>query len=418
MTTNPSRKAQLLRLGIPLMLAWSLAWLVGISILAKVAVDLRAELRETNLDTELALYATSVYGLTWFDESGAFHDEILRLEPDLMNAPYDIWVIEPAATPITHLAPKRPRFTEPDIRPLIPEVMGKAQDVYRDGQDAKGAAYRLHAIPTYLDQGETSTPKAMIVVVADPTPGQAAYHAFVQRIVLAAIALGGVGLLVGLGLTRWSLRPALDSLRQRERFLAATAHELRTPVAALRSICESAQRGDEAPAIALQRMEGLLHSTSHTLEDLLLFARLEAGATLERQPVRLDLLVETLLPDDDSIALRAEASVVNLDPRLAAVAVRNLLENARKYGSQADEPAVISISVQGAQVVVEDHGAGFSAALLNRKAADFDISPSQSDSGLGLAIVNMVARLHGGALRLENRLEGGARVTITFTQNR
>jgi hypothetical protein len=67
-------------------------------------------------------------------------------------------------------------------------------------------------------------------------------------------------------------------------------------------------------------METLLRSASHTLEDLLLFARLDAGATLERQPVRLDLLVETLLPDDDSVRFVATASVVNLDPRLASVA--------------------------------------------------------------------------------------------------
>jgi two-component system sensor histidine kinase TctE len=128
--------------------------------------------------------------------------------------------------------------------------------------------------------------------------------------------------------------------------------------------------------------------------------------------VRLDLLVETLLPDDDSVRFVATASVVNLDPRLASVAVRNLIENARKYG-QRDGVAHITVTVSGAQVVVEDQGKGFSEALLTRRETDFVISPTQGGTGLGLAIVNMVARLHGGALRLENRAKGGARVVFT-----
>ncbi|TXH59682.1 MAG: ATP-binding protein, partial [Thiothrix sp.] len=158
---------------------------------------------------------------------------------------------------------------------------------------------------------------------------------------------------------------------------------------------------------------GLLRSATHTLEDLLLFARLDAGASLKRQPVRLDLLVETLLPDDDSVTLNAAATVVNLDPRLTTVAVRNLLENARKHGASSAQPH-IQVTVVGVQVTVEDQGKGFSAELLAQREADFVLSPTQGGTGLGLAIVNMVARLHGGALRLENRIGGGARVTVSF----
>ncbi|HRJ54184.1 MAG TPA: HAMP domain-containing sensor histidine kinase [Candidatus Thiothrix moscowensis] len=413
MNVDPSQRTRLLRLGIPLLLVWGMAWLLGIAILAKVAIDLRAELRETDLDTELALYATSVYGLTWFDQQGKFHDEVLRLEHDLLDAPYDIWVIEPGNPPTRHFAPTRPHFNLTNFTQLQTSVMGQGQKLYLDGQDTDGKPYRLHAIPTFLDQGDTSTPKAMIITVADPTPGQVAYQAFVQRIVGASALLGILGLLVGVGLTAWSLRPVLAALRQRERFLAATAHELRTPVAALRSICESAQRGDEAPQLALSRMDGLLRSATHTLEDLLLFARLDAGASLERQPVRLDLLVETLLPDDDSVTLDAAATVVNLDPRLVTVAVRNLLENARKHGVASAQPH-IHVTVAGVQVTVEDQGKGFAAELLARRETDFVLSPTQGGTGLGLAIVNMVARLHGGALRLENRVDGGARVTVSF----
>lgn len=414
MKAKPPQHAHLLRLGLPLLLAWSVAWLLGITILASIAIQQRAERRDADLDTELALRSTAVYGLIWFDAQGVFHDEVLRLEQELLDAPFDLWVVEPGKPPIHHLAPAHPRFNITDFSPLNSTVMGKGQAMYLDGQDADGKPYRLHAIPTFLDQGDTSTPQAMIITVGDPLPGQAAYQAFAQRIWLTTLALGVVGLLVGMGLTHWSLRPAFATLRQRERFLSATAHELRTPVAALRSICESAQRGDEDPQLALARMGKLLHSASHTLEDLLLFARLDAGATLERQPVRLDLLVEALLPEDGSVTLNATTSVANVDPRLASVAVRNLLDNARKHGAQGGELR-ISVTVTGTQVSVEDQGNGFAPELLARRETDFAISPTQGGTGPGLAIANLIARLHGGSLRLENRQPHGARAILQFS---
>ena len=414
MKTSLTQRSRLLRLGIPLLLAWSVAWLLGITTLASIAIQQRAERRDADLDTQLALYATAVYGLTWFDEQGRFHDELLRLEPDLNPAAFDAWVVEPDTPPVTHITPEHPQFALTDFSFLSGEVMQQARKVYHTGKDKQGADYRLYAIPTYTDQPGSTTPKAMIIVVADPVPGHVEYQAFAQRIWLAAMTLGGIGLLVGAGLSYWSLRPAFAALHQRERFLSATAHELRTPVAALRVLCESARQGDEDPQAILQRMDALLHSTSHTLEDLLLFARLDAGATLEREPVRLDLLVETLLPDDGSVSLDANASVVSVDPRLASVAVRNLLDNARKHGQSSGQTS-ISVTVSGACIVVEDQGNGFSNALLMRRENDFALSPTQGGSGLGLAIVNLIASLHGGSLKLENRQPQGARASLQFS---
>lgn len=404
-----------LRLGLPIFAVWVLVWSLGITALAWVAVDLRDELRETDLDSELALYATAVYGLTWFDEQGQFHDEILRLESDIAAAPYDIWVLEPESVPdqfIQHYAPAQPRFQTVDFSALPAIVMGRAQDVYQDGVDAAGNSYRLHAIPTFMGQGETEKAKAMVVVVADPQPGVVAYQDFVQRILLVSVALGMVGLLLGVALTSWSLRPVLSSLRQRERFISATAHELRTPLAALRSMNDSARQGDEVPEKALQQMSGVLQQASDTVDDLLLFARLDAGAGLQCELLRLDLLAEMLLPEDDSIHFVADESVVNADPRLVRVAIRNLLENARKHSHAAEQG--ITLSVSGATVTVTDQGNGFPVELLQRQKRDFVLSPSQGGSGLGLAIVNLIARLHGGSLTLANQQPQGAKVILTL----
>lgn len=413
MLFKTKHRAQLIRIAIPLALAWSLAWLIGIAALAKVALELRAELSQSDVDTQLALYATSTYGLTWFDATGAFHDEVFKLEPDLLNAPVDIWVVKPTAPQAVYLAPSRAQFALQDFAFLSAPVMQQQQKIYRDGVDANGSAYRLYAIPTYLDQAGNTTPKAMIVVVADPKPSQRAYQHFVRQLLLATLALGIVGLIVGVGLTRWSLQPVQASLQQRERFLSATAHELRTPIAALRSISESAQRGDEAPERALLRMQGPLAETQHTLENLLLFARLEAGLVLDRQPVRLDLLVESLLPEDSAIQLHATASVAQVDIRLASVAIRNLIANAQRYAGHDD--SAISVIITGASVTVSDKGNGFPPEVLARQDEAFAIVHSVKGNGLGLAIVSMVARLHGGRLLLSNVSPQGAQAILQFS---
>lgn len=410
MNKQLTQKARLMRLGIPLALAWSIAWIIGIAILANVAVNQREEMRSADLDADLSLNAMAVYGLTWFDEDEQFHDEVLHLESNLLDAAMDIWIIEPADSDIIYLAPPNPNFKIDSFNYLKELVIQQEKNVFFDGIDNLGKAYRLHAIPTYPDQQAPTSPKAMIIVVADPMPGLANKQAFTNKIIWVTFILGGVGLLVGVLLALWSLRPALLSLHQRERFISATAHELRTPLAAIRSINESALHGDEPAEVALSRMQGILESASHTVDDLLLFARLDAGAKLGRQPVRLDLLVETLLPEDDSVALVAEESVVVVDTALIKVAVRNLIENARKHSGLAD----VTVYVDFQSIEVRDSGSGFPESLLQRVERDFVISPTQSGTGLGLAICNMIARLHGGQLSLSNNRKGGAIARLTF----
>ncbi|WP_020396281.1 sensor histidine kinase [Thiolinea disciformis] len=402
-------KSQLARLAMPLLVAWTLAWLSGLSILANVAIDLRAEQRDADLDTQLALYATAVYGLTWFDASGQFHPELYWAEKDLHPAVYDIWLVEVSEESIVYLAPTNARFSFAHFRFLQAPVMQQAQKVYWNGVDDKGMPVRLYAIPTYLDNPASHTPKAMIVVVADPRPAQNAYESFVRKILLVTVLLGFAGLGMGLGLTYWSLRPTFHSFRQRERFLSATAHELRTPITALRSVCESALKGDESSVQALKRMNSLLSEASNTLNDLLLFARLDAGAGLQREAVRLDLLVESLLPEADLIKFEGEATIVNVDPRLISVVVRNGLENAYKHGKLP-----IHIRVTQQQISIDDAGQGFPPDFLTRHFSDFAISPSQGGTGLGLAIIHLIMRLHGGKVQLTNTAQG-ARILLTFS---
>ena len=112
---------------------------------------------------------------------------------------------------------------------------------------------------------------------------------------------------------------------------------------------------------------------------------------LEREAVRLDLLVDTCLADGEQATLHP--CVVLGDPRLLRVVVHNLLRNAREHGR-----GVAEVSVRDGALVITDRGPGFPADL--DLTAPFVKGPSSGGSGLGLALVSRVVAAHGGALQL------------------
>jgi signal transduction histidine kinase len=310
------------------------------------------------------------------------------------------------------LRPQRPRFDLAEPFALAEAVIAGGRDIANEGHDRRGRAYLLQAKVTYDDRDRAI---AAILVLADPGARDAAHAAFVRWTLAIAAALAAFGILVGHVLSRRSLRPAIASFEQQERFIAAAAHELRTPVARLQALCESAQDGRESPAQVLAKVERVTTQTAGLVDQLLLLARLDAAASpVHKEPVRLDLLVEAILPDDRPIAFHAAESVVNADLRLVQTAVRNLIDNALLHATPdtGDEP--ISVTVSGRRVIVEDRGPGFPESLLQRIREPFVTGPASRGSGLGLSIVQHIAQLHGGELRLENRAGGGARVELSL----
>ena len=91
-----------------------LAWLIGVASLCAVAILVHGRLNEQDLDAELALQASVVYGLAWIDEAGDFHDEALRREPDLLDGPHDLWLMTETKV---HLSPEAPIFLEKSVPP-------------------------------------------------------------------------------------------------------------------------------------------------------------------------------------------------------------------------------------------------------------------------------------------------------------
>jgi signal transduction histidine kinase len=205
-------------------------------------------------------------------------------------------------------------------------------------------------------------------------------------------------------------------VEDRTRMLAAIGHDLRTPITSLRLRAELLE--DEE---ARSRILATLDEMQRMIEATLAFAREEASREATRT-VDLGALVESVCVDLADLGLD---TAYEPGPRLACAcrpdslrrAVRNLVENAARYGRRARVTALR----QGAELVVrvDDDGPGIPPEALERVFAPFvRLEESRSSEtggvGLGLAIARTIARAHGGDVRLANRPEGGLRAELAL----
>lgn len=219
------------------------------------------------------------------------------------------------------------------------------------------------------------------------------------------------------------------SMDKERRFTADAAHELRTPLAAVKTqlqVAIGARDAQERERALSQALAGIDRST-RLVEQLLALARLEPGAgVLQRRQVRLDEAAAASLADlapkaaarRIELALDGSAVTIAADPVLLAVLLRNLIDNAVRY---SPDGGTVSVHTQdrdaGAALVVEDTGPGVPADLLQRATERFYRAPGSTGagSGLGLSIVERIVHLHEGALRLGPGTGGrGLRVEVVF----
>ena len=234
-----------------------------------------------------------------------------------------------------------------------------------------------------------------------------------------------VGEMNGL-LTR--LSDAWDALTH---FTADAAHELRSPLAALRLQAQSLQRApdDATRAIATERLLAGIDRATRLVEQLLALARQEgAGEGAELGSLDLTALARNALADAEpeaarhAIALTLDAPtahvVLRADEAALAVLLRNLLGNALRHtppGGQVrvgvrEEASVIDLTV-------EDSGPGIAPDERARVLDRFYRVPGTPGhgSGLGLAIVRAIAERHGAALTLDaSPTLGGLRVMLRW----
>lgn len=234
------------------------------------------------------------------------------------------------------------------------------------------------------------------------------------------------------------LRPVVDrlnqllqqvghSLDQERRFTADAAHELRTPLAAIRTHAQVALEGGDAAEhrIALESVIGATERATRLVEQLLTLARLDA-AEWSRRFTDCDLrsIAMTVLADCAPTAIsrhielgldEGAAAPCRGDAALLAVLLRNLVENALRY---APAGSAVSVSLLPGPVLdVCDQGAGIPVDEREKVLERFHrVLGSPGDgAGLGLSIVARIAALHGACVELgdgpENR---GLRVSVKF----
>lgn len=227
-----------------------------------------------------------------------------------------------------------------------------------------------------------------------------------------------------------SLMGRLDhSLNQSEDFIAEAAHRVRTPLATVRSYAEATlQRVDkEENREAMRSMVRAIDESSRAAGQLLDHAMITFRADhLEREDIDLVELVRDLVMrltpiadmKDLSLSIKADVSVPYAgDPILIQSAVRNLIDNAMKYGP-ADSAIEVSVFAKpNPQIIVCDHGPGFPIDQIDTLTVRFQRGQNSENtigSGLGLTIAQDVATAHGGTIELTNQPEGGACVTFSL----
>ena len=214
------------------------------------------------------------------------------------------------------------------------------------------------------------------------------------------------------------------------RFTADAAHELRTPIAAIRAQAQVAQgAGDDRSGRehALASTVAACDRASHLVEQLLMLARLESADGTAVEPVDLAAVAREVLAELAPAAL-ARGQALELDASspctvrasatLLAVLVRNLADNALRYGPDGAR-VVVGVAVQAGRtsLTIEDSGAGLDDAQQRRLGERFFrvLATDAPGSGLGWSIVRRIAAVHGATITTARSASlGGLSVRVSF----
>ncbi|HXZ68952.1 MAG TPA: PAS domain S-box protein [Alphaproteobacteria bacterium] len=228
--------------------------------------------------------------------------------------------------------------------------------------------------------------------------------------------------------------------RAKTKFLANMSHELRTPLNAIIGFSEILSREMFGPLGSTRYGEYvslILESGRHLLElinDLLDTAKIEAGRyELAREPLDIQEIVDAALRlvqrQAETKGLTLEAAPISIDEPLIAdqraikQIIINLLSNAIKFTPNGGKVSVIvSRDPNHFIIIVADTGIGIPEKEIGRLARPFeqvhrDLHIAQEGTGLGLALVSSLARLHGGDIEIKSREGEGTSVIVRLPRD-
>ena len=228
--------------------------------------------------------------------------------------------------------------------------------------------------------------------------------------------------------------PLESQLEQQEQWVSDVAHELKTPLTALRLVSDSlALKAEGRQAVLVERLQRELQRLQVLVSDLLDLSRLDNTPFSDDQPQAsvdpLDVITSVWtvlepLAQERGVQLQVETTGSGRDAALRRAAIDparfhqallNLLDNALRY-SPEDSSIEVSVSLRNRWCLgaVRDHGPGLSEVDLERMFQRFyrgdpsRFRSPRSGSGLGLAIVQQIALSQGGMVRASNHSDGGA----------
>lgn len=226
---------------------------------------------------------------------------------------------------------------------------------------------------------------------------------------------------------RAARREAEVALEARDELLATLAHELRTPLAAMRGRVEVSLQSiagglPEDPALLRRQLEGMarqVRKQARLIEQVMTAAQTSSGALpLDRRPCDLAELVEEAVAAAGATAPKHRFEVrteglapLQADPLRLEQVLTNLLDNAVKF-SPAGSRIEVEVAAEGDAVVlaVSDQGPGVPAAQRERIFDRYvSVDPEGRGLGLGLYVSREIVRRHGGELTVEPASGGGSR---------
>lgn len=203
------------------------------------------------------------------------------------------------------------------------------------------------------------------------------------------------------------------ALEREKSFTRYVSHELRNPLAALKTTASAVRGGAMPPEELLPVLERNLGRMERTLEGLLALVRGPGESVEVCFPEFLSQLLEDLPgPFRARVHLKSDPAILQAPRQALEAAVRNLLDNALRHGGGQ---VCLNFTHDPPRLSVRDHGPGVPVEALERLGEPFFRPHRQREGiGLGLAFVRQVAESIGGRLELRNHPEGGLEATLVF----
>lgn len=219
-----------------------------------------------------------------------------------------------------------------------------------------------------------------------------------------------------------------ESFEKEKRFTSDAAHELRTPLAALKTHAQLARSShDEADRVhALMQVEVGVERASHVVEQLLTLARMQPDKMHEHWQaldlhylaveVAADLAPQAMAKNIDLAVDEVPAITLHGHPVMLRLLLRNLLDNAIRYSPRNGQVAV-TFGCGACCVSISDSGPGIEEADYQKVFERFHRGNVEaSGCGIGLSIVKQVADMHGAVIKLGRSALGGLKVSVLFSE--